>query len=173
MTTHEPTPAALPTPALAQPAAGWFAAARDPLIRAELESIYAAARAAIAARGPACWASGRCCRFATAGHRLYTTGLETAYALAHAPPGIALTPDSLAAARARGDCPFLTANLCGIHAAKPLPCRLFFCDRSAETWQHDLSERLLADLRALHDRHALTYRYAEWRDLLALFLPAA
>lgn len=166
----------------------WLAAAADPTIRAALESIFAAAHAAITARGPACWASGRCCNFAAAGHRLYTTGLEAAYALSPPPPPQTatspdpralpvlapapptLTHDSLAAARHRGNCPFQAANLCGIHPLKPLACRLYFCDRASEPWQHALSERLLADVRALHDQHAIEYRYAEWRDHLELFL---
>jgi len=59
--------------------------------------------------------------------------------------------------------------LCGVHAIKPLGCRVYFCDRSAQTWQHDLSERLLGMIRELHQRHAIEYRYGEWRQMLAMF----
>jgi hypothetical protein len=58
-----------------------------------------------------------------------------------------------------------------VHAIRPLGCRIYFCDRSAQDWQHELSERLIADIRGLHDRHGVEYRYAEWRGLLAAFLP--
>lgn len=152
-----------------------------PALRAGLESVYAEAARAIAERGPACWASGRCCNFDAAGHRLYVTGLETAYTVASlnaasndsSASTLSLpqfTTASLADAHARGGCPFQLRHLCGVHTIKPLGCRVYFCDRSAQQWQIDLSERLLADIRALHDAHHVEYRYAEWRSLLQLFL---
>lgn len=148
----------------------WLVAiARSPVAGA-LEAIYARASAEIAARGPACWASGRCCNFERAGHRLYVTGLEAAYAVARSRPDHTLDCTTLDAARQRGGCPFQTRNLCGIHTIKPLGCRVYFCDRSAQTWQADLSERLLAEVRALHDQFSVEYRYGEWRDMLALFV---
>lgn len=149
-------------------AAAWVRAiARDEIAR-ELESIYARAAAEIESRGPACWASGRCCNFERTGHRLYVTGLEAAYAIARAPR--ILTPDQIEAARARGGCPFQEQNLCGIHTIKPLGCRVYFCDRSAQSWQQDLCERLLVDIRALHEVHQIEYRYGEWRAMLGLFV---
>jgi Fe-S-cluster containining protein len=76
-------------------------------------------------------------------------------------------------ALARGGCPFQVRNLCGVHESKPLGCRVYFCDASAEKWQQDLSERLLGDLRAIHDRHGVEYRYGEWRVMLNMFRKAA
>lgn len=153
-----------------QIAQAWLSAAQDPTIAALLESIYTDAASEIARRAPVCWASGRCCNFEEAGHRLYTTGLEAAYTVLHLnashPPCTAAT---LGASLARGGCPFQINNLCGVHTIKPLACRLYFCDRSAQTWQHDLSERLLDRLKRLHDTHQVPYRYAEWRQLLAMF----
>jgi Fe-S-cluster containining protein len=166
------------TPDAAHLVPAWLAAAGDERIAAELEGVYEFVAAAIESRGPACWASGRCCNFEAAGHRLYVTGLEAAYTLARLPTGttgvppVALTPDALSAALARGGCPFQLANLCGIHAIKPLGCRVYFCDRSAQQWQEELSESMLAQIRAIHARHAIEYRYAEWCRMLALFLPA-
>lgn len=145
----------------------WLAAIARPPVARDLEVIYEHATREIESRAPACWASGRCCNFERTGHRLYVTGLEAAYTLSRAP-----APPSLADldhARARGGCPFQQSNLCGVHAIKPLGCRLYFCDRTAQTWQHELSERLLADIRALHEAHAITYRYAEWRAMLSMF----
>jgi len=148
----------------------WLASARDPAIVALLESIYADLATEVTRRGPSCWASGRCCNFEKAGHRLYVTGLEAAYAFAHLdhshPP---LTPSTLTDARNRGGCPFQTHNLCGIHAIKPMGCRVYFCDRSAQTWQQDLSEKMLERIKRLHETHAIPYRYGEWRDMLGLF----
>ncbi len=164
----------------------WLTVLHDnPALSRGLESVYAAAASAIAERGPACWASGRCCNFDAVGHRLYVTGLETAYTVAALTRGTdvggtpvqepathplpQLTSASLTSARSRGGCPFQLRHLCGVHLIKPLGCRVYFCDRSAQQWQLDLSERLLADIRALHDAHHLEYRYGEWRAMLELF----
>lgn len=142
----------------------WLDAARDPRIRAELEAIYTDIADQIEARSPACWASGRCCNFEASGHLLYVTGLEAAYTVVRRHeerPALSIP------ASGRGDpCPFQSANLCTAHTIKPLGCRVYFCDRSAQEWQHKLSEHGLAQIRALHDAHHLEYRYGEWRALL-------
>lgn len=151
-------------------APAWLAAVADPAVASELLAIHEVIRDQIEARGPACWASGRCCRFGTAGHRLYVTGLETAHLVRHL--ARAPTRAEVEAARRRDDCPFLIANACSVHAIKPTGCRIYFCDASAEAWQHDLSERVLAMLRSLHERHGIEYRYGEWRTMLAAFATA-
>lgn len=170
----------------------WVVAARDPRIGAALDAVYADIAAAVTERGPACWASGRCCNFEKTGHLLYVTGLEAAYTVvrhriarpmasarggraplrvigagaergSHAP---LLTLDSLDDSIARGGCPFQVENLCGVHMLRPLGCRVYFCDRGAEDWQNELSERALREVRLIHDRWGVPYRYAEWRSLL-------
>jgi Fe-S-cluster containining protein len=167
---------------------GWLAAVTRAEVRSALESVYAAAAEAIAARGPACWASGRCCNFEKTGHLLYVTGLEAAYALhmlgdalaEHASQRSAtrddqavrtlhVLPRASESSAEPGACPFQSRNLCTIHAIKPLGCRVYFCDRSAQQWQNELSERLLAEIRGLHDGYGLEYRYGEWRGMLRLF----
>ncbi|MDX2131620.1 MAG: hypothetical protein SFY69_06185 [Planctomycetota bacterium] len=150
----------------------WLAAARDPRVGEALDAIEAMIEDQVGARNPACWGSGRCCAFEQAGHRLYTTGLEAARTIVRLPPGVLLTRDALDGALARGDCPFLTANLCGVHLAKPGACRVYFCDRSAQDWQHELAERVHEAVRRAHDRFGVAYRYAEWRALLGMFVPA-
>src|ERR1043165_2502993 len=148
-------------------ATAWLAAARAPRIAGALESIYTDVSAAIQARGPACWASGRCCDFEKTGHRLYVTGLEAAYCVTRLTPSHpTLTQLTINQARERGGCPFQVNNLCGVHAIKPLGCRVYFCDRSAQQWQQDLSERMHGAIKALHEREQVEYRYAEWRELL-------
>ena len=72
--------------------AHWLASIVRDEVRAGLERVYADAAAAIAERGLACWASGRCCNFGKAGHRLYVTGLEAAYTVSRL-PGVAVPPD--------------------------------------------------------------------------------
>lgn len=162
---------------LSNPAQAWLAFARHEEVVRELEAAYIMIADQVAARGPTCWASGRCCNFQKAGHRLYTTGLEAAYCVARLARGPGeeagglLTSESLHAAIERGDCPFLEGHTCGVHAIKPSACRIYFCDAGAQDWQKDLTERVHAMIRALHDRHGIEYRYAEWRTLLTMFLP--
>ncbi len=151
-------------------ARAWLDAARDETVAGLIESVFAESAAEIAERGPACWASGRCCNFGATGHRLYVTGLEAAYTVRRLE--IPLTGASLDDAAQRDGCPFQDANLCTVHTIKPLACRTYFCDRSATAWQHELTERGIERLRALHDLHRLPYRYAEWRWLLGLLLAA-
>ena len=169
-------------------------AARDARVVARLEGIYARVGEEIAARGPACWASGRCCNFRTAGHDLFVTLLEAAYCVQRARVGGedvsasdagdrrvrlpqiearqidsrdgALTREAIDAAAARGDCPYLRGNLCGAHGVKPLGCRVYFCDATAEEWQHALTERMLGEIRGLHVEFGIAYVYDEWRRQL-------
>jgi Fe-S-cluster containining protein len=146
----------------------WLAAAARAEIAAAIEGVYAETAQAITARGPACWASGRCCNFAKTGHLLYVTGLEAAYTVSRLvehrshPLSVLEVKD----ARDAGGCPFQVTNLCGVHTIRPLGCRVYFCDRTAQTWQQELYERELGRIREIHDRLGVTYRYGEWRALL-------
>jgi len=156
-------------------ARSWLEAVARDDVRGELERVYATAAAEIAARGPACWASGRCCNFEKSGHLLYVTGLEAAYTVrmgqeqsqqrAKTEAPSVRSGLSLNVVR-EGACPFQEGNLCGVHEIKPLGCRVYFCDGSAQAWQQELSERLLGEIRAIHDRHGIEYRYGEWRGML-------
>ncbi len=160
----------------------WLASARDVRIAAELEAVYAEAAEETIRRGPACWASGRCCNFEKTGHLLYVTGLEAAYTVVRlstsekeAATGAlgdmrlpVLETGKLVAATNHDGCPFQSANICTVHTIKPLGCRLYFCDRSAQDWQHEALERLHRRIRLLHDEHSIPYSYGEWRSMLAL-----
>ena len=66
----------------------------------------------------------------------------------------------------QASCVFQVAKLCSIHAVRPLGCRVFFCQQGTEQWQQDLYEHAMNRLRALHETHALPYRYMEWRAAL-------
>ncbi len=158
----------------------WLDATARPEIADAMGGVYADAAAAIALRGPACWASGRCCNFEVHGHRLYVTGLEAAWCVAKLPEIAGTRRENFAEptlrlvvleeARNRGGCPFQVVNLCGVHAIKPLGCRVYFCDRSAQEWQMELSERLIVRVRAIHDEFGIEYRYGEWREMLGRFV---
>ena len=148
----------------------WHRAARDPGIDAALRALYAELDADIAARGPTCWQSGRCCRFARFDHRLYVTGLEIAWFLEQRPVAaqseIRNQKSEITALPILHDgveaCPYQRDNLCTTHAIRPLGCRIFFCQQGTEQWQQELYETYLARLRRLHDEHGLPYRYMDW-----------
>jgi Fe-S-cluster containining protein len=150
----------------------WLRAASDPAVAGELEAVYALIADQIEARRPLCEVSGRCCNFQKHGHRLYVTGLEAAYTVARlGPAGRApLRDEDIAMARVRGDCPFLVEKRCTVHTIKPLGCRVYFCDPTAQEWQQDLSERTLEMVRKIHERHGIPYRYGEWRGMLEMLV---
>ena len=151
--------------------AAWRETARRPEIAESIRAIHDRVATEVAAHRPLCLASGNCCRFESFGHRLMVVGLEVAWTLAQDETPTLSLPQ-IDAARREGRCPFLDdreGRLCGIRAARPMPCRTFFCDRAATRWQQDLHEASLAELKALHDRFGVPYRYLEWRDALAMF----
>ncbi len=141
-------------------------AAARPEIAEALRNLFARLDADIAARNPTCRLSGKCCHFDSYGHRLYITALEVAWLInqidAESRLRLRLSPlPNL------DGCPFQINKLCSVHLLRPLGCRTYFCDPAAQDWQNPVYEKFLSDLRALHDRHALQYRYMEWRAALA------
>lgn len=148
----------------------WRQAAGRPGIAQALTALYDDVDAAVAARNPTCWLSGKCCDFDAYGHRLYVTGLEIAWCLqrvvgvqrpAPSPARRPLPPPG--AITADGPCVFQQARMCGIHPQRPFSCRMFFCQAGTESWQHDTYEHFLQRLRRLHDSEAVAYHYMEWR----------
>lgn len=139
--------------------------------------ILANADAEIASHHPVCRSSGKCCQFEKYGHRLYVTAAELAHfsrwaqnnaapspAPSSSPTAISL-PQFFARQSPEG-CPYQVEKRCTARDARPLGCRVYFCDQTAQSWQHDLYEKYHARLREVHDRHALPYRYLEWRSAL-------
>jgi hypothetical protein len=128
----------------------------SPPLAGELAALYARLDAELAARNPRCELSGRCCDFPRSGQRLYATAPETDYALdaagGRAPPA----PSGL--------CPWWVDGRCGNRAGRPLGCRIYFCDPAWESEMPRVYERYHAELRALHERHGLDYRYAPFVD---------
>jgi Fe-S-cluster containining protein len=148
----------------------WWRGAAEPSVETALQAMAREAEEAVRARRPVCLSGGNCCRFESFGHGLWLTGLEVAWSLRHMGrmPG---TPEVEAAIR-RGDCPFLVQGNCTVHPARPLGCRAYFCDGAGAGWQEALLERWHGQVRDLHDRLALPYRYDEWRRLLRDFAAA-
>lgn len=136
--------------------------------------ILARVDAEIAVRQPICNASGRCCHFEKYGHRLYVTTVELFYfALMQETADAGNGPSATGkiplpqyfAGKVEG-CPYQINNLCTARAARPLGCRIYFCDPQAQHWQNDVYEKFHAELKALHnpeESDPLAYHYVEWR----------
>jgi Fe-S-cluster containining protein len=145
---------------------GWRDAAREPAVDAGLRAVYEHIGAAVAARGPTCWVSGKCCKFESYGHRLYVTAVEVAWVLERlrdTPPPDTRPVLPLTQYRPADGCVYQIQGQCSVHAVRPLGCRVFFCEAGTEAWQSALYESSLAMLRDLHDAHGVPYRYLEWR----------
>src|SRR6201984_3277725 len=111
-----------------------------PLRRLVLE-LYADVDRDVAAAGPVCIASGRCCRFKEYGHVLFLSNLEAEVLLAGAPPyNRPVSADF---------CPFQKGNLCPAREPRPLGCRVYYCDPSYQETGNQITETYLARLKSL------------------------
>jgi hypothetical protein len=121
--------------------------------RSAVLELYRDVDAAVAAAGPVCVASGRCCRFKEHGHVLFLSNLEAAVLLAGAPPydPAAVTPDF---------CPFQKGNLCTAREPRPLGCRIYYCDPNYQDRAGEITELALGRLKALADEHGVPWCYA-------------
>jgi hypothetical protein len=123
-----------------------------PELRQQVLAIYAEADAAVAAAGPRCESSGRCCRFKEYGHTLFISNLEAEVLLDSAPPY---------AKPVSGDfCPFQVDNLCTAREPRPLGCRVYFCDPSYQDTGNAITETYLRRLKELAEAHGTGWRYA-------------
>jgi Fe-S-cluster containining protein len=121
-------------------------------IRKLVRELYADVDAAVAAAGPQCDASGRCCRFKEWGHVLYLSQLEADVLLSEAPPyQPPVSPDF---------CPFQKDNLCTAREPRPLGCRIYFCDPAYQETGNRIMESALSKLKQLAREHDLDWRYA-------------
>lgn len=121
-------------------------------------ALYAEVDAAIAAAGPKCDSSGRCCRFKEYGHTLFISNLEAEVLLASAPP--------FEQPVSRDFCPFQVENLCTAREPRPLGCRVYFCDPSYQNTGNEITETYLRRLKALADELGLPWRYAPLHEFL-------
>lgn len=115
--------------------------------------LYAEVDREVAAAGPVCVASGRCCRFKEYGHTLFVSHLEADVLLAAAPP---YDPDAVTA----DFCPFQQGNLCAAREPRPLGCRVYYCDPNYQETGVAISEKYLRRLKELADELGVGWRYA-------------
>lgn len=129
-----------------------------PELRDRVFAVYAEADAAVAAAGPRCDASGRCCRFKEYGHTLFISNLEAEVLLESAPPY---------ARPVSGDfCPFQVGNLCTAREPRPLGCRVYFCDLDYQETGKTISEMYLRRLKELAEEFDTGWRYAPLHHFL-------
>jgi hypothetical protein len=130
----------------------------DELRRRVLE-LYREVDAAVAAAGPVCVASGRCCRFKEYGHTLFVSNLEADVLLASAPPYDKPASTDF--------CPFQKDNLCTAREPRPLGCRIYYCDPDYQETGNRISEEYLRRLKRLAEEHGVEWRYAPLHDFLS------
>jgi hypothetical protein len=122
--------------------------------RAELAAVYDDLAHDVARAAPVCELSGRCCRFAEYGHTLFVSAAEFAFLLSGAPEPNRPVDDG-------ATCPWQDdQGRCCARAARPLGCRVYYCDPAYQTLAQELSEKYIARLRELTDRHGLAWDYA-------------
>jgi hypothetical protein len=124
------------------------------LAAADLCALYAQVDAEVARLGPVCQLSGRCCRFKEYGHTLFVSTAEAQLLMDRAPqPQRPID---------RGEtCPWQDVRgHCTARDCRPLGCRVYYCDPSYEPSAYEVSERYIAQLKALTDKHGLAWNYA-------------
>ena len=123
-------------------------------LREELSALYDALDQAVAVHAPSCALSGRCCRFREYGHMLFLSEPEAVLLVADAPRPIRPLD-------AGESCPWQDqSGRCTARAARPLGCRVFFCDPRFESTASALSETFLTRLKQLCEIKGWPWNYA-------------
>jgi Fe-S-cluster containining protein len=123
----------------------------EPIHRKLLE-LYEEVDQKVAAAGPVCVASGRCCRFKEYGHVLYLSNLEADLLLAQAPPHEQPVSADF--------CPFQKNKLCTAREPRPLACRIFYCDPAYQEIGNRITEEALRKLKDLAQVEGREWQYA-------------
>jgi hypothetical protein len=127
----------------------------DPsMFRDRLKAIYLDLDAEIARLSPVCELSGRCCKFEEYGHTLFVSAPEFALLLAEAPAPSRSLDDG-------ATCPWQDLNhRCTAREARPLGCRVYFCDPAYEPLAPDLTESSLGRIKEMVVELSLPWDYA-------------
>jgi Fe-S-cluster containining protein len=122
--------------------------------REPLRAVYDAVDAEVARRSPVCRISGRCCRFEEYGHTLFVSAPEFALLLAEAPPPARPLDDG-------ATCPWQDdRGRCTAREARPIGCRVYFCDPTYQDDAPEIAEAGIARLKRLVDDLGLPWDYA-------------
>jgi len=126
---------------------------KDAAFVAAVRGLYASLDRRIASHGAVCTNRGACCKFAKYDHSLFVTPVELAYFLAEAGTAIVSGDDA---------CPYQQGGRCTVRRARPMGCRIFFCDVASQGWQPPETESTLGAIKGVHERFELAYAYVEW-----------
>ena len=122
--------------------------------REELRSVYRELDADVARLAPRCEISGRCCRFKEFGHTLFASAPEIALLLADAPTPPRPLDDG-------ATCPWQDLKgRCTARDARPMGCRVYFCDPAYQVELPEIAEASIARLKRLVDDLGLPWDYA-------------
>lgn len=123
-------------------------------LRAALQVVYDDLASDVARAGPVCELSGRCCRFAEYDHTLFLSACEAELLLADAPPPVRALDEGQT-------CPWQDVQgRCTAREARPLGCRVYYCDPSYQHRSHELSELYLAKIRRIAEETGRPWGYA-------------
>jgi Fe-S-cluster containining protein len=122
--------------------------------REALQEVYADVDAEVARHSPVCAISGRCCRFEEYGHTLFVSAPEFELLLADAPAPVRPLDGG-------ATCPWQDdRGRCSAREARPLGCRVYFCDPSYQPIAPEIAEAGIARLKRLVDERGLPWNYA-------------
>lgn len=123
-------------------------------LRSSIHAIYRDLQSEIATLSPVCNLSGRCCRFKEWDHTLFLSAIEAEVLIEEAPPAIRELDEG-------ATCPWQDQRgHCTAREARPLGCRVYFCDPSYEGKAEGLSENYLKRLKRLADEYKRPWSYA-------------
>jgi hypothetical protein len=128
-------------------------------LRRQVLELYQEVDHDVAAAGPVCVASGRCCRFKEYGHTLFLSNLEAGVLLHDAP---SYDPATVTA----DFCPFQQGNLCTARQPRPLGCRVYYCDPNYQDTCSAISEKYLRRLKELAVANNVPWQYAPLHHFL-------
>jgi len=127
-------------------------------LRHDILELYADVDREVAAAGPVCVASGRCCQFKDWGHTLFLSNLEAEVLLDDAP--------AFEQPVSANFCPFQKDKLCSAREPRPLGCRIYFCDPNYQTTAQAITEKYLRKLKDLAEAHGVPWLYAPLHHFL-------
>lgn len=129
--------------------------------RPPLRAIYGELDQAVSELAPVCQLSGRCCRFEEYGHTLFLSAAEAAVLIADAPPPVRPFDQG-------ETCPWQDRQgRCTARDARPLGCRVYFCDPRYDAQAPVLTERFLTRLKEITAQRGWPWNYAPLHRHLA------
>lgn len=122
--------------------------------RSAIQAVYAELDAEVSALGPRCELSGRCCRFEEYGHTLFVSSPEAALLVSDAPEPVRPLDEG-------ATCPWQDSRgLCTAREARPLGCRVYFCDPGYQEPGQALAEKAIGALKRQVEALGLPWDYA-------------